>query len=180
MSKVLVVCSSPRKGGNSSMLADALIQGALDAGNEVRRIDIGNATIGGCRGCEACLRTGGVCVQKDGFTEHLEDLAWCDTIIYAMPLYYYSYPAQLKAFMDRQFCAIGKPGMFGFKRSGLLVTMEDKDIGTADGLLLSFDIAMAYCHQEVVGKVVVNGVYEKGAIEGNPGLDEARKLGASL
>ncbi len=180
MAKILVVHASPRVGGNSSMLADAFIEGAQSAGNEVRRIDIGNAKIAGCKACEYCFKHGGECVQKDDFQKFEEDLGWCDTIIYAFPLYYYSYPAQVKAFMDRQFCAIGNPEKFGFKRSGLLMTMEDKDISTADGLLLSFDIAMNYCKQEIVCKHVVNNVYEKGAIEGNPGLEEARKIGAGI
>ena len=82
--------------------------------------------------------------------------------------------------MDRQFCAVGNMEKFGFKRSGMLMTMEDKDISTADGLLLSFDIAMNYCKQEIVCKLVVNNVYEKGAINGNPALDEARKIGEAL
>lgn len=180
MAKVLVVHGSPRVGGNSSMLADAFIEGAQEAGHEVRRIDVGNAKIGGCKACMHCYANKGECIQKDDFEKFADDMKWCDTIIYAFPLYYYSYPAQIKAFMDRQFCAIGDPEKMGFKRSGMLMTMEDKDISTADGLLLSFDIAMNYCHQEIVCKLVVNDVFEKGAIEGNPGLEEARKIGASL
>lgn len=180
MAKILLVHASPRVGGNSSILADAFIEGAREGGNEVRRIDIGNANISGCKACEYCFKHKGECVQKDDFKNFEEDMHWCDTIIYAFPLYYYSYPAQVKAFMDRQFCAIGNPEKFGFKRSGMLVTMEDKDISTADGLLLSFDIAMNYCKQEIVCKLIVNNVYEKGAIDGNPALDEARKIGAGI
>lgn len=180
MSKILVVHGSPRVGGNSSMLADAFIDGAKDAGHEVRRIDVGNAAIGGCKGCMHCLSHDGECIQKDDFAQYEDDMHWCDTIVYAFPLYYYSYPAQIKSFMDRQFCQIGNKDKFGFKRTGLLMTMEDKDIKTADGLLLSFDIAMNYCHQEILFKHVVNNVFEKGAIEGNPGLDAARELGFAL
>lgn len=39
MSKhVLVISTSPRKGGNSDQLADALIRGAQDAGHKVEKI----------------------------------------------------------------------------------------------------------------------------------------------
>ncbi len=180
MSKILVVHASPRSGGNSSILADHFIEGAKAGGHEVRRINVGNANIGGCKGCMYCFKNEGVCVQEDDYPAYEEDMAWCDTIVYAFPLYFYSYPAQLKAFMDREFCMAAKPGKYGFRRSALLMTMEDKDISTADGLLLSFDICMNYCKQEVPFKLVVNNVFEKGAIEGNPKLQEAYELGRAL
>ena len=33
--KVLIISSSPRKGGNSDLLCDEFMKGALEAGNEV-------------------------------------------------------------------------------------------------------------------------------------------------
>ena len=33
--KVLILSSSPRRGGNSDVLCDVFMKGALDAGNEV-------------------------------------------------------------------------------------------------------------------------------------------------
>ena len=38
MKKVLVISSSPRKGGNSDSLADSFIKGAKESGNEVTKI----------------------------------------------------------------------------------------------------------------------------------------------
>ena len=57
---------------------------------------------------------------------------------------------------------------------------EDKDITAADSLLDTYKRSNAYTHQESIGEVVVNAVFEKGAIAGNPGLEKARELGASL
>ena len=36
--KVLIISSSPRKGGNSDMLCDEFVKGALETGNEVEKI----------------------------------------------------------------------------------------------------------------------------------------------
>ena len=36
--KVLIISSSPRKGGNSDMLCDEFMKGALETGNEVEKI----------------------------------------------------------------------------------------------------------------------------------------------
>ena len=68
----------------------------------------------------------------------------------------------------------------GSPRVGLLLCLEDKDITAADSLLDTYKRSNAYTHQESIGEVVVNAVFEKGAIAGNPGLEKARELGASL
>lgn len=175
---ILVVTGSPRVGGNSDALADSFIEGAKTAGNEVRRIDAGRAKIAGCIACEYCFAHEGTCCQQDDMQNFYPDLHWADMIVYAFPMYYYTYPAQIKAFMDRMFCGMAKP--FGITKTALLLCFEDKDASTSDGLVQSYRTASAYCKQEIMGEVIVNSVYEKGAIAGNPGLEQARALGASL
>ena len=179
MANILVVHGSPRKGGNSDMMADAFIEGAQSAGNEVKVARVGNARIAGCMACEYCFTHGGECAQKDAMTDLYPLLEWAEVVVYAFPLYYYSYPAQVKAFMDRQFCAIGGR-KFGYRKVALLMPFEDKDITTADGLVKSFEIAMNYCKYEILGTVLCNATYEKGAIAGKPALEECRALGASI
>ena len=47
MSKqILVISTSPRKGGNSDTLADAFIQGAREAGHKVEKITLYDKNIG--------------------------------------------------------------------------------------------------------------------------------------
>ena len=48
------------------------------------------------------------------------------------------------------------------------VSFLDKDITTADGLVKSFEIAMNYCKKEILGIVLCNASYEKGAVNGKP------------
>lgn len=175
---ILVVHGSPRMGGNSAQLAQAFIEGAEGAGNTVRLIEVGHASINGCKACEYCFSHEGECVQKDQMQDFYPELHWADIVVFAIPMYFYSYPAQIKAFQDRMFCSIGKS--FGIKGMALLLTYEDKDPSTAQPLIDSFKVCVNYCKQEVVGVVAVGSVYEKGAIAGNPGLDEARALGASI
>ncbi len=175
---ILLVHCSPRMGGNSSRLADEFERGATEAGNTVTRISVGNARIGGCKACEYCFKHEGECCQKDDMQELYPLLHQADVIVYATPMYYYNFPAQMRAFQDRMFCGIAKP--FGISQTALLLCFEDKDATTCEPALASFDVAANYCKQEVLGKVIVNNVYEKGAIEGNPGLEEAYELGKSI
>lgn len=175
---ILVVHGSPRKGGNSDMLADAFTKGAEEAGHTVTRIDAGQAKIAGCIACEYCFKHDGECCQKDDMQEFYPLLRDTDVLVFATPMYYYNFPAQLRAFQDRMFCGVAKP--FGIKETALLLCFEDKDETTCHPIVHSFEVCAEYCKQKVVGEVIVKGVYEKGAIEGNPGLDEAYNLGKGI
>lgn len=176
--KILLVHASPRKGGNSSMLADRFAEGARAAGHEVNRVDIGNLNIGGCKACEYCFTHDGECVQKDDMQQFYPLLRECDTLVWATPMYFYNFPAQLRAFQDRMFCQIGKK--FATTSTALLLCFEDSDITRADPTIASYRVCADYCKLENLGEVIVNDVYKKGAIEGNPGLEEAYELGKNL
>lgn len=179
MSKnILLVHASPRSGGNSSILADWFERGALEAGNEVTRVEAGHANISGCMACEYCFSHDGACVQDDDMQKFYPLLHEADVIVYATPMYFYNFPAQLRAFQDRMFCGVTKP--FGITATALLLCFEDKDVSTCDPVVDSYRVAANYCKQENLGEVIVNNVYEKGAIEGNPGLQKAYELGLSI
>ena len=70
--KVLVISTSPRKGGNSDLLADEFVRGAREAGNSVEKITLYDKTIGFCKGCLACQRTQR-CVIHDLSLIHISD-----------------------------------------------------------------------------------------------------------
>ena len=62
--KVLIISSTPRKGGNSDKLCDSFAEGAKEAGNKVEKVRIADLKIGYCTGCYACQKLGvrcGVC-----------------------------------------------------------------------------------------------------------------------
>lgn len=61
--KVLVISGSPRKGGNSDLLCDEFIKGALKAGHQVEKIWLGDKTINFCRACYYCYEKH-ECFQK--------------------------------------------------------------------------------------------------------------------
>ena len=176
--KILLVHCSPRKGGNSSMLADRFAEGAQAAGNEVVRVDAGRANIAGCLACEYCFTHDGQCIQQDDMQQFYPLLRECDVLVWATPMYFYNFPAQLRAFQDRMFCHIGKP--FTINSTALLLCFEDANEERAQPSVDSYRVCADYCKLENLGEVVVKSVYERGAIEGNPGLQQAYDLGASI
>lgn len=46
MKNVLIISSSPRKGGNSDLLCDRFAQGATESGNNVEKIFLSSKNIG--------------------------------------------------------------------------------------------------------------------------------------
>ena len=99
--KILVLKSSGNKKGSSAILADEFIRGAKERRHEIKEYNLIGNNIRPCRGCNACGMNG-ACVQKDDYEKELKDLIReTDMIVFAMPVYYYNWPAQLKVVVDR-------------------------------------------------------------------------------
>ena len=105
MKNVLIIEGSPRANGNSAVLCDEFARGAEEAGCSVKRIRAARKKVAGCLGCNACLRNGGSCVQKDDMAEIRAEMLAADVIVLASPIYFYSMTAQLKAVIDLS-CAV--------------------------------------------------------------------------
>lgn len=97
---VLVISTSLRKGGNSDTLAEELIRGAKDAGNNVEKISLEGKTIGFCKGCLICQKTQ-ECVIKDDAVNIAKKVKNADVIVFATPIYYYEMSGQMKTLLDR-------------------------------------------------------------------------------
>lgn len=100
MKKVLIITSSLRARSNSDILAAAFAEGAREAGHEVTEISLKGKTVGFCRGCLACQKTGR-CVIADDARPICDVVKDADVLVFASPVYYYSISGQLKALLDR-------------------------------------------------------------------------------
>ena len=95
--KVLIISSSPRKGGNSETLAAAFAKGAREAGNQVETVYLREKQVGFCKGCIACLNLGH-CVIQDDAVEIAAKMNNADVLVFATPVYYYCVSGQLTGF----------------------------------------------------------------------------------
>lgn len=101
LKKVLIISSSPRKGGNSDLLCDEFMKGAIEAGNEVEKIFLKDKTVHPCTGCSVCSMYGKPCPQKDDAAEIVEKMIAADVIVMATPVYFYTMSGQMKIMIDR-------------------------------------------------------------------------------
>jgi len=100
MNEVLVLEGSPRKGGNTEVLMDAVAKGIVEAGGNLERIRVADLQVAPCIGCGGCDKTGH-CVVKDDMTTIYEKITAARRLILASPIYFYALTAQLKAVVDR-------------------------------------------------------------------------------
>ena len=84
--KVLVISTSPRKGGNSDVLADEFVRGAQKSGNSVEKVTLHNHTIGFCKGCLVCQSTQR-CVIRDDADTIAQKMLTADVIAFATPIF---------------------------------------------------------------------------------------------
>ncbi|HRM90401.1 MAG TPA: flavodoxin family protein [Thomasclavelia ramosa] len=103
MKKIVVISSSPRKNGNSEILADQFIKGATSVGHKVIKINLANYRIAPCLACEYCRGHHNRCVLKDDANKVIEEIVNADVFVMATPVYFYSLSAQLKILIDRMF-----------------------------------------------------------------------------
>ena len=116
---ILVLNGSPRKNGNTEIMADAFIEGARKKGHMGEKMNLGNRKIAPCLACEFCFTHNGVCVQKDDMAEILDKVDSADMIVFASPVYWFSISAQLKAAIDRLYARARKG--FNIRYAALLL-----------------------------------------------------------
>lgn len=100
--KVLGICLSHRKNGNSEILLGQALKGAKELGAKIEFLSIRKMKIEPCNGCLGC-RTAGVCRIKDDMRDVYPKLLEADGIIFATPVYFWSLPGGGKVFLDRTY-----------------------------------------------------------------------------
>lgn len=178
MKNIVIVIGSPRKNGNTEILANAFMEGTKRAGNNVEVISIIGKHIKGCIGCNACYHEKHSCVQQDDMTECYEILAKADVIVFATPIYFYGISSQLKCLIDRLHNPIRNS--FKVKKLALLAVCADTKPTVFDSVKVMYQSVLDYFVLEDGGVITVFGVKEKRDIIGNVLLKEAEELGERI
>lgn len=179
MSKhILVISTSPRKGGNSETLADAFIRGAEEAGNQVEKVCLYDKTIGFCKGCLACLKSHR-CVNHDDADIIAQKMRQADVLVFATPIYYYEMCGQMKTMLDRANPLYDSD--YCFREVYLLAAAAEEEESTVEGAVKGLSGWIAcFPKAHFAGSVFGGGVDAVGAIHGNPVLDQAYEIGKAI
>lgn len=139
--KVIGFNGSPRKGWNTDLLVKSCLQGAKDAGAEIKMYQISDLKkLKPCQSCLVCkqsVKTEGRCVIKDDLTPILEEIKRADALIIGSPNYFGNVSSAIHVALERiLFSNVSyqkdKPSAFGKKiKTGFIMPMNvDKNIST--------------------------------------------------
>ena len=178
--KIVVITGSPRKKGNSFAMTDAFIKAAEAKGHTVTRFDTSFMKIGFCHACETCYKTGKACSFDDDFNMIAPAILEADEVVFSMPVYWYSIPAQIKGVIDRMFSFVVGGKEIAGKKCALITCCEESDVSVMDGVRLPIERSAALMKWEMVGEVLIPGVLAKGDIEKTDGCQQAAALAEKI
>ena len=175
MSRILVLIGSPRKGGNTELLARAFAEGA-GVQHEVELLSVTDYRIHPCIGCNSCYTSEEHrCFQLDGMQLIYEKLKQADTLIIASPVYFYGISAQLKALVDRLHTPMRND--FRIRKLGLILVGAADLPDLFDPIILQFRMILRFFRLEDAGTVLVRSAKEKGDVLATEGISLAREMG---
>lgn len=173
---IVVITGSPRKSGNSIAMTDAFIEAAKKLGHEIFRFDAVEENIHGCRACEACFGGGAACPFDERFSVIAEAIKNADAIVFTMPVYWYTIPAQIKAIIDKLFSFCTASVDVSGKKCALIACCEEDDMTVLDGVRIPLERTAALLGWEMAGTVLVPSVYKVGDIDKTDGCARAAAL----
>ena len=189
--KVMFICGSPNAGGNTRTVVDWIAEGAREAGAEVEIVDATGLAFGanGCRACGDCRKSADFrCAVDDEASPVIASIPDQDVVVFATPVYFMGFSAQLKLLIDRMF-SLGKVKDGKYVLAPGLDKTEFAVVATAgggmdDGLLLvkeNMEAITRFFGTPTKSFLVPNADGENGVTAANTELrKQAREFGRSL
>lgn len=142
MAAILGISATPRKGGNSDVMTQAILEAAAAQGHTTQFVALRDYDYSSCIGCEKC-RVHKRCVPlNDGMQELYPLIQDSLGLVVVTPVHNYNMTALLKAFVDRMYCyydfesGVPRPWssrLAGQGRKAVIACMgeqkEEKDLG---------------------------------------------------
>ena len=186
---VLGLAGSPRRRGNTALLLDRALEGAVAAGAAVQRVELARLRIVPCIACNGCHQEG-VCVVRDDYQTVFPQLLAADALILASPIYFLGVTAWAKAFIDRCQCLWVRkyilhrplpPTSDGRPRRAAFLSTAGSRRTPFEGVRATVRAWLQTLDAVYLGDVLRRDVDAPGAIREDPtALDEAYRLGGAL
>jgi len=179
MKKMLLFLGSPRKEGNTEKMALAFAEGARESGADVEFVRLAEKVIKPCIDCRKCWEKGRHCILEDDMEALYAAIDNSDVLVFAAPLYWYTWSAQMKTLWDRLLPYASDKASRNLKGKGCVLLAAAGDVASDvfEGMDFALDKSAALLGMKILGKVHALGVYGPDDIEGTDLLEEAKRLG---
>jgi multimeric flavodoxin WrbA len=172
---VLGIVGSPRRAGNTEILVDNVLLGAVKGGVKTEKIILSNLDINPCQACGGCHKTSR-CIQNDDFEDVKAKLENSNVWVLGTPIYWWGPTAQFKAFIDRWYSL--NRSIFINKYAILIIACGGGGTSYAPHTIAMLKDIMAYLGIRLIDIILASGVSRKGEVLEKPHvLKEAYEVG---
>lgn len=185
MKKTVVLMASPRLQSNTDILANRIMDGIREAGedgDEILKVDLVELQEFVCCACGQC-RSAGECLQFPEVNELLDEIKQCDGIVLATPTWWLGPSSLLKIFMDHwgAFLTMEYTSRIAGKRAIVVSCCGNPQVNLSDQVCRHLSEILSFLGVKVKGTLGVKGVAEIGAVSRNAkALEQAFELGRRL
>lgn len=175
---VLILSSSPRRGGNSEILCEQFKKGAEEADHSVEMLNLNDYEIKFYAKSEY-VREKETDEEIDDAIRIINKMAAADIIVLSSPVYFYSMTGQMKTLIDRVF---NYEGDLSSKEFYYIITSTDNNEKALDGAIQGFR-GFIHCLPNAKERGIVkgHGARERGTISEKPDvLQEAYEMGKGV
>lgn len=182
--KVLILRGSPRMSGNSNMLAEQVVDGALSSGAQVRNFFLQDMHILPCNACDACQENeNNGCILEDDMQMIYPELRAVDSIVISTPIYWFNMSAQIKLCIDRWYALeTPKGSALSGKNFAFLMSFGDSDPYTSGAInaIRCFQDICRYLNAQIAGFVYASAM-DVGDIKNHVEvIEQAYRLGQKI
>ncbi len=153
--RISVLMGSPNTDGSTAMLTESFVRGAEEKGHECIVLNICGMEVLPCKGC-VCCGYEGPCVIEDDNAKIRSAILSSDMVVFASPLYYFGFSAQMKSVIDR-FCSYSSSINKRNMRSALLTVAWNSDEWTFDSIVSHYRTLVRYLNLRDEGMVLGAG-----------------------
>lgn len=178
--RVLGVVGSPRRGGNTAVLVDTVLDAATSCGAAVEKVFLSDLDIAPCDACGACVDTG-ECVHGDAMDQLFPRMFASDVWVLGTPIYWWGPSAQFKTFLDRWYSQVQRAedkARFLGRKLILVAAMGDDTPETARHVVGMMEDVARYLKAGLFATVLAPGASAVGDVRKmDDVLDAARRAG---
>jgi multimeric flavodoxin WrbA len=176
--RILGLVGSPRKGGNTDLLVDAVLEGAAKNKHTTEKVYLYGVDVAFCIDCRACKKGNLQCILKDGMQTLYPKLEEADVIVFGTPLYWYGPSGKMKLLIDRLRPYIESKKLRG--KRAILVVPSEEGADACNHIVGMFNLSFKYLEMEIIS-VLLPKASVKGEVKQQPHIvEEAKALGKHL
>ncbi len=176
--KILLINGGPHEKGSTNVALEEIAKTLKENNIKTEIMWLGNNPIGGCIGCNYCLKNNNRCFMKDKVNEFLDKVEETDGFVFGSPVHFAAASGALTSFLDRVF--YGRGEMFKNKVAASVVSCR------RGGATAAFDQINKYAlmsNMYIVGSSYWNQIHGNNAEEVKQdleGLQTMRNLAKNM